>query len=292
MSCTAYLPNGSVDCKVPLAEVRHVILTTKTFSLGGLSAAYSFATWKAAVDTALTMWPLRGITSYEVTTDDVNIMTTQQGQKYVTNRPAPSALVYLDGNHCDYMDMVRNLKGGHYGVIYVLKNGQILVKRDATGNFKPFPARLTAVNKGVPLPGDITNNFPLHILHTDYDDFENAALIDPAWDFDNLILAIPAGLNMWITTAYTSGDVVVMVTDRGGSGRAGFAAADFEVLGSNYLTSPAVTALVDGGAGVYTLTIQKGAVPADLTAGDYVIIRVKDGAGPYTYLSNRLTVTA
>ena len=291
MSCTAYLPSGSVDTKCPMKEVRHIILTTKSFSLGSLTAAYSYATWKAAVDTALTMFPLRGITSYEVTTDDPNVLTTAKTQKYVTNRPTPSAMAYLDSNHCDYMEMVRELKGNHYGVIYYLEDGSILCKRDSKGNFKPFPARVTAINKGIPIPSDIANNYPIHIHHIDYDDFENAAIIHPAWDIDDLILCIPAGLTMWQTGNCASGDVPVQINDRCGDGVTGFVSADFDEVGSNYLVSPSITAVTDSGSGAYTLTLSKAASPVDIAIGDYITFRVKKTvAGVVTYLSNRLTV--
>lgn len=292
MSCIAYMPNGSVDTKCPLMPVRHIILTTKSFTLGALSAAYSFATWKAAVDTSLTMFPLRGITGYEPTTDDPNVATSPKGQKYITNRPAPSAMAYLDSNFCDYMDLVKELKGGHYGVIYVLEDGRIMVKRDKLGNFKPFPARLTAINKGIPLAADSFNNFPLHIHHISYDDFESAAILSPEWDIDDLILAIPAGLTMWQTSAYSSGDITVQINDRCGSGVTGFVVANFEVLGSNFLASPAVTAATDSGGGAYELTLQKASSPVDLAAGDYITFRVKKTATVVTYLSNRVTVVA
>jgi len=274
-----------------MKEVRHIILTSKSFTLGALSAAYSYATWKAAVDTNLTMFPLRGITSYENTTDDPNVLTTAKTQKYVTNRPAPSALAYLDSNHCDYIDLVKELKGGHYGVIYYLEDGSFLCRRSTKGVFSGFPARVTAINKGIPLPGDIANNYPVHIHHIDYDDFENAALIKPAWDIDDLILAIPAGLTMWQTSNCASGDVSVQINDRCGDGVTGFVSADFEELSSNYLVSPSITAVTDSGAGVYVLTLSKAASPVDIEAGDYITFRVKKTvATVVTYLSNRLTV--
>jgi hypothetical protein len=238
------------------------------------------------------MFPLRGITSYENTTDDPNVLTTAKTQKYVTNRPAPSALAYLDSNHCDYMDLVKELKGGHYGVIYYLEDGSYLCKRDKTGNFKPFPARVTAINKGIPLPGDIANNYPLHIHHIDYDDFESAALIKPAWDIDDLILCIPAGLTIGQTSTCASGDVNVQINDRCGDGVTGFVSADFEELATNYLATPSITTVVDSGAGAYTLTLTKGSA-ADIAAGDYMTFRVKKTvATVVTYLSNRITVVA
>jgi hypothetical protein len=295
MNNFTYKPHGSVASKVPLSEIRGILICDNTLSLGTLSAAYSFATWKAAVDTNLTMYPIRGISSYEPTTDDPNILTAQQGQKYVTNRPTPSVVVYADINHSDYMDYVKELRGGQYGVIYYLKDGKYMVRRTSAGLHKPFPARIYAVPKGIPMVGDIANNFPIHIMHNDFDDFESATLIDPEWDFDDLVLATPSGLDMYITTAYntTSGKVVVQINDRFGTGVTGFVVGDIEELSSNFLTSPACTAVTDNGAGSYDLTLQKNVSPANLAAGDYITIRVKKTVSTvHTYLSNRLTVVA
>lgn len=291
MDCNSFLPNGLVECKVPLAEVKRVIICDKDVSFSGLSDVYNVATWRGFINDTLEMFVTPGQTSYEVTTDDPNVLTTAEGQKYVTNQPAPSALVYLDSNWCDYSDLLANLKGGMYGVIYELKNGMIYLKRNpADGTFRPFPARLTAINKGIPLAGDIANNFPVHIHHTDYHDFMKAALIAPAWSMEELILAMPVGVSMVITTPYASGDVVVYVTERCGEGVEDLTASDFEVLGSNYLADAAVTAATDDGDGYYTLTIQKDTPAANLADGDYVIIRVNLIDTVTTHLSNRLTV--
>lgn len=293
MSCVAYLPNGSVDCNVPLADVAGVILCNKSLSLGALAAVYSYSTWKAAVDTNLTMYPLRGVTDYEITTDDPNISTAPlTGRKRVTNRPAPSAVFYVDSNICDFTDMLRELKGSQYGVILYLRDGKFLVYRNPyTGIYKPIRCTLDAVTKGVPAKGEQDKQFPVYVNFLDSDDFENVVLIDPQFDFQDLVAATPAGLTMWVTTVWASTKVVVQVNDRGGSGRAGFTAPDFVVLSSNMLTTPAVASIVDNTGGSYDLTITK-ATSTPLSAGDYVIVQIKDGSGPYAYISNRLRIQA
>lgn len=293
MSCVAYLPNGSVDCKVPMADVAGVILTNKSLSLGALAAVYSYSTWKAAVDTALTMYPLRGITDYENTTDDPGMTTSPlTGRKRVTNRPTPSGVFYVDSNLCDFTDMLRNLKGGQYGVILYLRDGKFLVMRNPyTGIFKPIPATLDATTKGFPAKGEQDKQFPVYINFLDADDWENAVLIDPQFDYQDLIAATPAGINMWITTPWASTKAVVRCEDRAGSGHAGFTAPDFVVVGSNMLTTPTVASIMDNTGGSYDLVITKG-TSDPLSAGDYVIVQVKDGSGPYTYLSNKLRIQA
>lgn len=290
MDCNAYLPNGNVSCKVPLAEVKRVILCDKDVSFTGLSDVYNVTTWKDKVTKDLDVYVTRGNNSYEVTTDDPNVLTTAEGTKMITNQPAPSAIVYLDSNWCDYADLLGVLKGSTYGVIYELKNGMLFLKRTSAGLYKPFPARLTAINKGIPLAGDIANNFPVHIHHLDYEDFRNAALIQPAWSVEELVLVMPVGLTMFATSTMSSGSIYVQINERCGDGYAGLLVADFEVVGSNFLTSPAVTVAGDDGAGVYELTIQKNDPAENLADGDYVTVRVKKGSDPVTYLSNRVTL--
>lgn len=281
-----------------MAPVAGVIITTKSFSMATLTLAYTYSTWKAAVDTNLTMFPLRGLTSYETTTEDPGVYTAAKGQTYETSRPAPKGMFYLDTNLCDYMDMVKELKGGQYGIIYYLEDGKFLLKRNKnTGALVPFPARLYASGKGIPLPSDIGNNYPVRVYHLDYDDFTDAALIDPQFDYQDLCAAVPAGLNMWITTPWATTKVIVYIEDRGGTGRAGLIATDFTVTSSNFLTTPKVASLAEtaGLAGGYELTCTKGTSDA-LAAGDFIVVQVRDsattGAGPFAYISNKLMVKA
>jgi hypothetical protein len=295
MSCNIYLPNGNIsECKYPLPEVRRVYLVDPDMTaFTGLADVYNLASWKSKIQTSLDIHVLQGKTSYEVTTDDPNIITTDETQKLITNRPAPSAIVYLDTNFCDYQELLRELRGGTYGVIYELKDHSIMMRRTSSGTYTSLPARIYAVGKGIPISGEIQNNFPLYINHIDFEDFENAVIIKPNWNPIELAEAMPIGLNMIITTAENAGDVVVLVTERCGDGYAGLTAPDFVVLSSSYLTTPAVTAAVDGGAGVYTLTIQKNTPAEDLAAGEYIEIQVKNTSSTVvTHISNRLTIVA
>jgi len=54
-----------------------------------------------------------------------------------------------------------------------------------------------------------------------------------------------------------------------------------------------VSAAVDNTGGSYTLTLQKGAVPADIAAGDYMVLQVKKKTGDiHDFISNRMFVQA
>lgn len=295
-TCNQYLPGGNVTCKVAMAKVKRVYLADSSLSFASLSAVYSYANWKAAIDTDLELFVSRGNMGYEVTTDDPNIITTEETQKLISNRPAPSAVVYLDSNFCDYLAMVNVLKGGSYAVIYELADGSIYMKRNTDGTFVPFPARLSAIGKGIPEPSDIQNNYKMYINHIDYKDFEMGALITPDWLASDLQLEMPLGTDLKKTSVYLTGGAGTFgayITDRCGDGRESLAVADFEVISSNFLDTPAVTVVADDGDGNYTITLQKDAVPANLDAGDYITIRVKALDGTIVdYLSNHLTIIA
>lgn len=89
-----------------------------------------------------------------------------------------------------------------------------------------------------------------------------------------------------------AGDIEVLVRERAGNtwtGKEDLVVADFEVVGSNHLDKPIISALVEVGAGVYTLTPEKGDTPGALAAGDWIEVRVNQKTATVTnYLSNRV----
>lgn len=292
--CTAYLPNGiNKDCLVPLREVEKVIFTSKSMKFTSISNALSLTAWKTKIQTDLSLYVVGGLYDYEPTTADPAITELPSTRKIVTNRPIPSATLFLEANFCDYQEILKNLKGGQYGVIYQLKGGQLYMRKNSVGEILPFSGNLDAVTKGIPLK-EMQNNFPVFVNHINYDEFTEAVLLTPDWNPTNeLISYMPVGLTVLQTSAVAAGVVSIQVNERCGDGYAGLLLADFEVLGSNGLTSPIVGVLVDNGLGSYTITLQKDAVPAAIAAGDYMTIRAKKLAAlVVTHLSNRITIFA
>jgi hypothetical protein len=143
---------------------------------------------------------------------------------------------------------------------------------------------------------EIMNNFSLFVNFLNYDEFEAATLITLSWSPTiELTEASPVGLSIYATGDYslTPGTIAVQINTRCGDGYAGLVYGDFEILESNNLTSPAVTAATDSGNGVYSLTVQKGSSPISLASGDYVVVRVKKLASTIvTHISSRLSVNA
>ncbi|MBV5346962.1 hypothetical protein JZU46_01930 [bacterium] len=294
-TCSAYLPNGiNKGCVVPLAEVDSVILTSPTAKFASLAEVLSLAKWKEKIQTDLSIYVLTGIYDYENTTDEPNIATMYSGKKLITNKPIPSAKLYVESNFCDYIEMMRALKQGTYGIIYKLRDGQLLMWKNSVGEVKPFSANLTAISKYIPgKAADISQSYPVYVNHQSAAEFDDAILVNPYWNAGiELLSVMPIGLNIGTTSLVAGGDVDVYVAERCGEAKAGLALVDFEVLESN-VAVPAITARVDNTGGSYTLTLQKGAVPADIAAGDYMVIRVnKKTALVVDYLSNRLFIQA
>jgi hypothetical protein len=253
--------------------------------------------WKTKIYTDLTVWIPRNIDSYENTTDDPNIVTSDSStKKSITNNPAPSGTFWLDANFCDYKNLQEELRGGTFGIIYELKDGSFLMKQNSDGTFAPFPANLTALNKGFPMPGDINKNWQVHIFHHDYADFRISAIVEIAWNTNDLVLAMPLGINLRATEEYgdsSAGEIKVYITERCSDPIIGLVVADFEVTGSNNLVSPAVETVVEDGNGHYTVTLQKLVVPEDLASGDYIQWRVNKIATLITsQISNTLITVA
>jgi hypothetical protein len=288
------MPNGSVSLQTLWPEIKRVHIASTSLTFATQTAAYNLNNWKVAIQQNEYLYATRGLCQVDVTTDDPNIVTTAKTRKFVTNNPVPSVIAYLDSNFEDYWELTNTLRGGQYGVIYELEDRTFLMMYE-DDIFKPIPAQLYAIGKGLPMSGD-ANNFPIHIMHNDKADFEKLIAMDPDWDFDELGLAMPVGLKVIRTgdcSVAAGCTVTVYIETRGGAAYTGLAVGDFSVVESNFLDTAAVTAASDDGAGAYTLTLQKGTTPGDLAAGDYITLRVKKlSSSDITHSSNLLTIVA
>ena len=295
--CSPFLPQGiNKSCLQDLKELKNIIATTESASFTSMANAASLSQWKAKLQTDLTVYVPLGINDYDPTTDDPNIVTMPvSGRKAVSNKPIPSGIFRLASNFCDYKELLSAFKGGTFRLFLVDANGNIFGTRTSAGVVKGFACTINAITKGLPLK-EIANNYSLYVNFLNYDEFEQAVMISLSWSPTlELTEAAPVGLSIYATSTYstTTGDISVQVNTRCGDGKTGLVVADFEILESNGLVSPAVTAAVEVGSGAYTLTVEKLAVPEALDAGDYVIIRVKVVVATIvTYISSRLTISA
>jgi hypothetical protein len=210
-------------------------------------------------------------------------------RKAVTDRPIPSAEIYVASNFADYKDMCAAFKGGNYRLFLVDILGNIFGTQTSTGVVRGFACQLTAITPGFP-PKDTAQSFPIFANFLNYDEFENAVAIPTPFNCMELIEAMPVGLSMWVTSAITGGSVTVRVTDRMGAGHTGLVAADFTVTDSSELTTPTIATATDNTNGDYTLTLTK-ATSTPLAAGDMVVIMVKKTVTSVVqYMSNRVQI--
>ncbi len=232
------------------------------------------------------------IMSFENTTDDVTIDTSPLGKSSISAKPIPKGIIYLDASICDYKH-IHALGGVSYEFFPTFQDGSMWGTRKSDGTIKGFRVKL-GTKAGLP-PDDKNQSFPIYLFFDSYTEFEDVVVINPDFNFSDLLDYTPAGLDVLITTAYAAGDVVIKVTERGtGAGHTGLAAADFEVMASNGAPLVSVTAAVDDGLGQYTLTIQEDSAgtPADLSSGEYAVVQAHDDDATYlTYLSHAFKVT-
>ena len=294
-TCSAYLPNGiNKTCIIPLAEVASVIFTNQDVTFDSLSDVLNLATWKGKIQEDLEVYVVAGVYDYENTTDDPNIITLGSTKKLITNEPIPSAKLLLESNFCDYLEVMKSFKQGTYGIIYMLRDGQMLMWKDSTGKPRPFTANLVAISKHIPgKSADIANSYPLFVNHQSVAEFKDAILVNPAWNASvELIAAMPIGLNMTQVSVVTAGDVDVYVSERCGEAVENLVVGDFEVLDSSGLVTTVVAVAADNDGGSYTLTLQKGSA-VDIAAGEYMVIRIKHlNSAIVEMVSNRLYIQA
>lgn len=298
--CINSLPAGiNSECLKPLAPVKMVALAQKGTSFASDSAFVNKSVWEGKIKT-LAIFAPASLSAYERTTDEPTLNTSALGKKYLVRKGVPSMRIFIESNVCDYNEIVSKLKGGLYSVFFILEDGALMGRRAAAGTVEGFTARINAAGADVPIPDAIENSYPVYINFTSIEEFETRIAKNPVgWmPAIDLPAAMPIGLSITATTAYATGDITVKIAERCGDPYvdSGLTHTDFEVLGSNDLTAPAVTAVDATGSasGVYVLTVQKGSgTPGDLAAGDFVVLRVKvlDGSD-VEYVSNNLIVQA
>lgn len=279
-ACNVLLPGGiNGDCQVPLSELKNIIICDKDVSFTYANKKV-LSNWTTLTQTALTIYAVAAIDSYNNTTDDPNIVTGAVSKaKQLTNVPLPSFELFLKSNMCDFKEVLNTVQGGNYGAFYELQDGTILGSIDTSGTeigyFKPFRVTITA-NSKLLQETDATTAFRVYVNHTRKQQLFDQFIFDPIWDVEEIVDSMPIGLNMVSTAVYAAGDQTVQINVRCASNKTGLIAADFETSTTlSNVSTPAVSSIVEDGGGAYTLTVQKDAVPANIVDGDYVYVRVK-----------------
>jgi len=279
------------------SPVRNIVITGISETFSDIANFKNLAQWKTKLQTLLA-WMPASLSGYEPRTDDPSESTSTFGKKLITRAATPSMMVNLESNVADFNHLLGTLEGGNYRVFFLHEDGTISAYRTGTGVFKGFKAKITAITKGVPPTEGLEVAFPVYINFVDLEEFKAKKVINPAWNpLLELPAAMPNGLSLEATGVYDTagdGDITVHIEDRCGDGVTGLDETNMEVVTSNDLDTPAVSAATDDGGGDYTVTLAKGAAPASLSSGDYIVFRVKviSTGSIVSDVSNNLLVVA
>jgi tellurite resistance-related uncharacterized protein len=298
MNCNPGLPGGLADCKAALEAWRNFAVLTKGTQFSSKSDAGNKSKWIAKLNADLTVFVPQEFNSNEPTTDDVTINTAQFGQKLITGQGVPSMLISLSSNLCDAKEMEAQFNGGVFDVIGITEGGDLDMTSPSTGKYGGYRARIWAIRDKIVNRDEAESTFKVYVMFQDLQDWDGQNIIETVgWNpLRDLPEAMPEGINLVPTVDYSAagGTMTVKAYDRCGDLKIGLVTANFEVLRTNDLTSPTITAAeTPAASGIYVLTIQKGAVPANLDEGDWIQFRVNViVTSVTTNLSNRLTAYA
>lgn len=276
--CTANLPAGvNAECLVFPSPIKNIAIADGDHSFATIDAFVSWESWRDAIQDHLTMYVPADLAGYEVTTDDPTIATSSFGKKIVTRNGIPSMIAYLEGNPCEYNELMANFKGGTYRIYFILEDGSIVGSLQTDGTVIGFKARVTAMGKGVPVLDAVDQAYRLYINFVVGTEFDTRYFDKPAWNPLNQIpLVTPIGLSLIPKSTYglVTGDISVHICERCGDPVTTIVTADFEVIEYSATAAPTVVCAAGTGSGNYTLTVEKPTT-TPMIAGEWALIRVK-----------------
>lgn len=286
--CNVLLPGGiNGDCQIPMSEVKNIWLCDKDVKFSYTAKGVQ-SNWTDLINQSLQIYGAAGLDSFNNTTDDPSITTGAVSRvKKVGTAPLPSFEFFLDTSFCDFKEILNTVKGGNYGMFYELHDeagmlGYTETSGSDIGYFKPFQVNATANSKLLP-ETDSTTTFRMYVNHTKKKQLYDQFIFDPVWDIGELLDSMPNGLSLVATAVYSAGVQNVQVKDRCAANKTGVILADWdetETLGN--VSTPAVTAIVDNGAGNYDLTVEKNVTPENLIDNDIAALRVNILSGSDT----------
>lgn len=294
-SCTNAYFGGSSECTELLKNAVGFVLQEKgnTWTRATIVGLTNWHTVIADDDSAVRNALPLPFLYFENTTDEPEIISAPgSGKKSKGSDPIPSGVIYLKSGLDGYLQM-HGLKGSEYEIFPFFEDGTFWATEKSDGNLKGFRCSVDT-NAGF-ARDDKNASFPFYVFFDSYSEFEKIIQVkDTGFDYDDLINYVPVGLDAYVTTDYTSGDVVIQVNKLGSNDAYdGIVLAGCEVMKSNGTPIVAVTAcdVTNAASGSYTLTIEgdSGGTPANLGATDYVILQLHTTDATYfTYMSQPL----
>jgi len=288
MICNTPYFAGLADCKALWKRVVGFAITEKgtTFTRTTFTTEGTWHTAISAIALASRTTVVLPLLNYENTTDDASIQTGNLGAKRKDLDPPPSMQAWLDLSPCDYKTLF-SLEGTSFDVVLFLQGGIQMGSLKSDGNIKGFRATIS-LRRNLPPSDNAMSSFPVDIFFDLVDEFEDFYLDTPDYTFNTLLDFVPAGLDVYVSTAIVqaSGVIIIQVNKRGTkTGLTGLAAADFEVLESNAEGVVAFTGATDNGLGEYSCIVKEDGGSTFIPVGEWFSFQVSEKDATPTYLT-------
>jgi len=207
--CSIQMPAGTnSQCKSYLGEAHAAILLPTDASFDSeISLNDLLAYLKTNLNGFLIEFNGTEPTDAELVTE-----TTGFGRQIITGENAPSLLAYVDSNACDFREVLRTIKGGSYGVLFLLSSGEILgtLRND---KLHPFLMQVWAHRLSIPGRENKTQQFKVTFGSLRGSEFDTYGLAEPEWDINDILVAMPIGASIKVVSpaadSSTSTDMTV-----------------------------------------------------------------------------------
>lgn len=257
-------PAGWNKDAICLLEAYKGIVITKSDVEVPLALAANKSAWLPFVQESLSA-VYYDFNDYEPTIEDPEVEEDAYKRRKTTRTFAPSMTAYVHLGTCDWRELLSTFRGGSYRIYGVMENGALHGFQSGT-NFKPFSATIQAVNRGIPVAGELMKFNRLDIYFQDLDEFDMFTTVQPNFNVSSTFkMEMPTGYNLTVnsyngtvataTTNVRCGDFIDVFDET----------ADWEVVNTN--SSASITAVSVAG-NVYSISIA-------LASGEYADIRLK-----------------
>jgi hypothetical protein len=291
MNCEPFYYSGLSDCNELFKDVIGIGIYDKATAISAPQTLATHTAIIAGIASQTGMFVPLTNGSYQNNTAEPDRNTNQLGISRKVSDPLPMLVGFIDRSYCDYQTL-NGIDGKEKDVILFLKSGKVWHSKNSSGGYIGFRANISK-RHNAPLADNSVEGMPIYIDFEYLEDLKNGMITTLNFSVKELVDAIPVGLNMKVSTAYSAGDVIVDINKR--CSLTPFAditdETSFEVLytetGSTDLDID-VTAVVKTSAAIgrYTLTIKKDAstTPANITSGVWIRAVENDGS-VLTYVS-------
>jgi hypothetical protein len=267
--CKTYKYGGVGTCNALRQKVRAIMLTDKgttiTLANAKLAGAVDTSGWCAILapiiatqtyEKGVLIDMCRGV---EVTTAAPEMATSNLGFTEQVGPQMPRMTGYGDMSYAEYISFFR-AHGKTFDIVIVLDNGDLLMTPSGT-SYKGFRGRIFVTQGSIPKVGaDLIKECFFDIIFDDPEEWEKITEIDTNFTFTELKDLCPVGLDVVVTTAYSTPTVTFKVTLRNSDTPYALVATggeDLQIVESVNDAACAVTSIVvtNAAIGSYVATI-------------------------------------